>query len=222
VQAQAVPISGEPPTHSNRAWQELATYDDGSQISDYGVFWSVDNGATWGHDTSLYVGQQVQFKYNMHKRNVGTHYADFLKSWIDWGQDGFNESADVVAFGYQELLENETGNIGSYNSPNIPDYTFFSDTFLLSEDNIGDLLIRARVTCSHSLAKSMGYGDWDEQFGISEAVYNAGFMPTGYLYQGEVEEWKLTVNPEAVPEPATMVLMGSALLGMIGLRRRKN
>lgn len=221
MQAQALPISYGTATHSNPSWQELATYgDNGTLTSDYGVYWSVDNGATWGQDTNLFVGQKVQFKFNMHKRKVGTHYADFMKSWIDWGQDGsFNEPTDVLAFGYQELLTNESGNLG-WNSPNQPDYTFYSDMFLLAEDNIGDLLLRTRVTCSHSLASSMGYG-WNDQWNIDEGAYYSGFNPTGDLYQGEVEEWQMTVSPAPVPEPTTMILMGSGLLGMIGLRRRK-
>lgn len=224
MQAQALAIPYGTASHSSPAWQELATYgDDGTKISDYGVFWSVDNGATWGQDTNLYVGQEVQFKFNMHKENVGTHYADFMKSWIDWEQDGsFDEPTDVLAFGYQELEENESGNMGSWNSPNQPDYTFFSDSFLLTLDNIGDLLLRTRVTCSHSLAASMGMGQiWEDQWDIDEGTYYSGFNPTGWLYQGETEEWNLSVHSAPVPEPATMVLMGSGLLGMLGLRRRK-
>ena len=222
MQAQAIPVSYGTATHSTPAWQELATYDgNDTMISDYGVFWSVDNGATWGQDTNLFVGQQVQFKFNMHKRNVGTHYADFLKSWIDWGQDGSFDDADVLAYGYQELTTNEGGNLGSWNKPNQPDYTFYSDTFLLTEDYIGDLWLRARVTCSDSLAKSMGSDWWYDQWTIPAETYASGFNPTGYLHQGESEEWGITVHAAPVPEPATMFLLGSGLLGMIGFRRKK-
>ena len=222
IQVQAMPISYGTATHTNPAWQELATYENnGALASEYGVFWSVDNGATWGQDTNLFVGQEVQFKFNMHKENVGTHYADFMKSWVDWGQDGsFNQADDIVAFGFQELLANESGNLGSWNTPNQPDYTFYSDAFLLTEDYIGDLWLRSRVTCSHALASNLGYG-WDDQWDIAAATYYSGFTPTGNLYQGEVEEWVITVNAAPVPEPATMVFICSGLFGLVGLRRRK-
>jgi hypothetical protein len=220
--AQAIPVSYGIATHRTTEWQELATYENGTLASNYGVFWSVDNGETWGQDTNLLVGQEVQFMFNMHKENVGTHYSDFLKSWVDWGQDGKFDEADVIAFHNQELLANESGNLGSYNDPRFPDYTFYSGTYLLTESDIGYLYLRSRVTCSDSLlAYNMGQV-WDDQWDIAEGVYNSRFNPTGWLNQGEVEEWKITVNSSAapVPEPATMILLGTGLFGLVGFRRK--
>jgi hypothetical protein len=205
-------------THQTTAWQELTTFDLGTEVDPYGVFWSVDNGATWGHDTTLTVGQDIQFMFNMHKSNVGTHYADFLKTWVDFDQSGDFDESDVVAFNYQELSTNEDGNLGSWNEPNIGDYTFYSSTFTLNET--GDLSLRARVTCSHSLVASDG-GSWGDQWNTSLYdidKYNEIFLSTGHLHQGEVEEWVITVAP--VPEPATMILFGTGLAGLVGYRRK--
>ena len=42
---------------------------------------------------------------------------------------------------------------------------------------------------------------------------------TGYLYQGETEDYRINVAP--VPVPAAVWLLGSGLLGLIGVRRKK-
>ncbi len=94
----AIPDSYGTAPHKTKKWQELATYDaDNNLVDEYGVSWSVDGGDTWGRD-DLMVGQTVSFKYDVHKKNVGTHYVDLLKSCVDWDQDGqFDTPLDVVA-----------------------------------------------------------------------------------------------------------------------------
>ncbi len=203
----AIPASYGTATHTNTAWQELKT--DGDQ-DEFGVSWSVDGGLNWGRD-DLYVGQTVTFKFDLHKQNVGTHYADFLKTWIDWGQDGsFDEATDVAAFDMREILD-LNGN------PNGPNFSFFSDSFDILDSYVGDIWLRSRVACSESILNN-----WGAQWETETLTYYNRFNAIGHYYQGEVEEWKLTVNAAPVPEPATFLLIGFGLAGLVGVSRKKN
>ena len=215
VSAYAIPASYGTATHNTTAWQELN--DSTNNTSGYGVSWSTD-GSNWGHEI-LYVGQNVKFKFDMHKKNVGTHYADHMKAWLDWDQDGaFEEGDDVIAYGERTLITSEANNLGSWNQPNVTDFTFFSDEFEILGTYVGDTWLRARVTCSHSLVNSIS-GDWNDQW--TGLDYESLFLSTGYYGQGEVEEWKITVAP--VPEPSTILLLSSGLfgLGWYGRKRKK-
>jgi hypothetical protein len=206
----AIPVSYGTATHDTTSWQDLS---DGTDP--YGVSWSVDSGLTWGRD-ELFVGESVSFRFNMHKNNVGTHYADHMKAWVDWGQDGAFDVADKVAYGEHILADNET--LGTWNTPDTTNITYISDEVHLTTAHAGETWLRAQVTCSHSIVKANGdsWGaQWDPAYTDN---YQTLFNPTGHYYQGETEEWKLTVTE--VPEPSTLALFGFGLAALLASRRK--
>lgn len=209
----AIPVSYGVATHSTTSWQELANVPGGDE---YGVSWSLDGGTTWGRTSDLYAGQTVQFKINVHKDNVGTHYADLTKAWLDWGQDGTFDAGEAIVYG-EHLLTNEPVQ-GSWQTPTIPDLEYFSAEYTLTNADAGDLWLRALATCTHSVTDMYGDGWYDQWAPEYTNNYENLLVATGHYYQGETEEWKLTVH--AVPEPSTILMLGLGIAGLVSGRRK--
>ena len=181
--------------HDTTEWQELG-YSGG--LGDYGVSWSTD-GTNFGHD-DLYVGDTVTFKFNMHSENVGNHYANILKGWIDWDASDTTyefEEIDSVVEGFKVLRDYNGDSVSSnytfdsgYDDNDSRDYygfgndnyTVFSEEITLTEAQVGTAYLRARVTCSDSIGQTeyMALGlydktwDWQTRSYVYKSNYNWG------------------------------------------------
>lgn len=203
------------PSHSNATWQDIAS-----------ITWSTDNGATWGN-SAITVGQSLEFKVTMHKTNIGNHFADFVKVWIDWnGDEKFDNTSEVLLANYH--VANAASR--SSNLAERPDggyYDFYSGSFAVTNAMIGTYDLLARMTCSESLLNAAGLGSpWENQWATTytkddAAWYKSNFSPTTAYYQGEAELRKFTINGKSnsVPEPSTLALLAMAILGT-GLKRK--
>ncbi|MFH2058886.1 MAG: PEP-CTERM sorting domain-containing protein [Pseudomonadota bacterium] len=186
-------------SHSTARWQRLGE----SSAVDDGVTWSA-NGGIFGNE-SLSVGDTVTFKFSFWHQGWGLHNYDQLKVWFDTDVSDQFTGSTVYAFQHFKNAEawgsNPTGDALAYAEANYAYYSYEQiENFIITEDMLGGLFLRARVHCNHE--------PWDT------------IKPTGGISQGEVEDYSIAVNP--IPEPATMSLFGLGLLGLAGVSRRKN
>ncbi len=191
--------------HFEQTWQKLGTAWDKEtapkdiDTSDDGVSWSLDGGSTYGHD-EIYAGQSVDFKFDMYKNTWGGHSLDLLKVWIDWDQDYSFDEKDVVLYEEWDFTLEDGYTKGMY-AANISKSFYLN---LIIPDEFTDptsLWMRARVVCDADIS---AVGSFDS---------------TGYLQQGEVEDYQLTVAP--IPEPSTFLLFISGIMGLSWYNRKR-
>jgi hypothetical protein len=186
------PFPYEQASHSTTTWQRL-----GDTEIDDGVWWSI-NGEGWGNDSLVAVGDTIQFRLDMWSAGWGEHRYDQVKAWVDWDQNGSwdNYSENIIA---ERFFKPWYMRGSDYDNTYATTTSYLSDAFLITDDMVGDLWLRARVSCDH--------------------VPFAETTPYGHLWQGEVEDWNIHVNP--VPIPSSLLLFGTGFLGLAGFYRKK-
>ena len=215
--------------HDSPYWQRLGTQWDSetsaanSDPTDDGVLWqTLQSDGTWSdysNTASIEQGATVRFQFSFTRNVKGTgHTYDQLKAWVDWNQDfDWSDSGELLKeYTWQKNMDSE-GNLdgsdvynnlgGYYNSDDLHGF-FYQELTIPLDAVLGDTWMRARVACSESIQNN-GYGV---------------LSPTGYLFQGEVEDYLLTITKKTtpsteVPEPSILAAMLSGLI-LIGFRRK--
>jgi hypothetical protein len=197
--------------HTTGEWQKLGSAWNSEtsaltpdlDTSDDGVWWSTDGGSNYGH-AGVTAGQTVMFRVDMWSAGYGNHPYDQVKVWLDLDQNGVwdNTAEQIIADQFSKpanMIVND--NVPNFNPSLYSGVTnsYYSSLITIPDTLIGELWLRARVSCDH--------------------VSFDNTTPYGELWQGEVEDWKISVNP--VPEPASMILVGIGLIGIAGYGRKK-
>ena len=220
-QLHAAPIV---PPSTNLTWQKITS-----------VKWSTDK-VTWGN-AAVEVGDTVYFQFQITKDWTGEHYKDLLKAWIDKDKNNSLDQAEYIFFDTHTVNANtyspELGKTLDGNTRGIdlnPDQVVtFTTTSGITFGSEGTFDMLVRATCSADVYRekegTITAGTWLGQWGKDNNYYNENFSPTDTRYsQGDAKLYKIEVKqgpPPVVPEPSTVLLLISGLIGIAGIARRK-
>ena len=165
---------------------------------DDGVTWSV-NGSSYGTSASLIRGKDVTFRFDFWQANNGSHSYDQLFSTIDWNTNNQWDADETLLYAKIDTYNTPLTDVGK-NWEADTDTMFYATITVPETTVIGSTWLRARAHCWHT-----AYGN---------------ITPYNTIGQGETEDYELTVV-DPVPEPATMLLFGTGLAGLVGSRLRK-